>query len=143
MLTARLPPQRPESLYRELSSIFKRNKDRFQFLSDRLRWGEIEYWEGQTDIPHHGKLYGDCDTFTLANRKDCRLKMIPSRIVECRVRNSNGALEKHVVLECEGWVLCNRQDKVMAKQALEQDHDYQWVKISGYTKGEPWHEVKA
>lgn len=80
-------------------------------------------------------LYDDCDGFCLAVRKLLREQGIPSRLVYCEIERGG-----HLVVEVEGWILCNRQPTVIANAVLRK-LKYQFKRISGYEAGQPWREV--
>ena len=43
----------------------------------------------------------------------------------------------HLVTEVEGWILDNRHAWPISRDDLP----YEWVRISGYEPGDPWHEI--
>ena len=87
-----------------LDEIFISVKGRFVWVSDNELWERLEHWESYDQINDMGILYGDCDCFAMACRKQCRKLGIPSRIVYCKTETGGG----HAVLESSGWILYNR-----------------------------------
>jgi predicted transglutaminase-like cysteine proteinase len=119
-----------------LDEIFSKTIRRFRYVKDIELWHKREHWESPEEIPDEGLLYGDCDCFALACRKECRKQNIQSRLVLCGVYNGS-KLTGHLVLEVQGWILCCRQIEVMPNVELE----YEWISISGYKKGDPWRYI--
>lgn len=123
--------------YNALKAIHKSVYDRFVYSSDERVWNKSEHWENYNQIPDEGYIYGDCDCFALACRKECRKQNIPSRLVFCAV-NVNGEWIGHLVLESDGWILENNQTTIKPSQ----DIDYAWLYISGYERGDPWRYIE-
>ena len=120
------------NLFDVLSKIHKKIKKRFIYKPDEKLQ---DYWPSDNEIPDYGKIFEDCDGFALACRKECKKENIKSRLVMCVVETG----EIHLVLEVQGWILDNRQDKVVSKDYL--DSKYKWLTISGYSKNESWRIV--
>ena len=122
------------SLWRDLTIIHSGIQSRFSYVSDRAKYGKNEHWaELDEDQLYSGQIEGDCDDFALACRQLCREKNIASRLVLCKTEDGG----YHLVTEVQGWILDNRQDRVMPREDL----DYKWLKISGYGKGEAWRSL--
>ena len=118
----------------QLKIIHKSVFDRFTYVSDKKMWGKDEYWESPSEIPDGNKdIRGDCDTFALACRKECRKLGIPSRLVFCYTESEIG----HLVLEVDGWIFDNRHAQLISRDVLP----YRWIRISGYNKGDPWRRL--
>lgn len=122
------------ALEEKLSLVFRKVKRNFVFKED----AGLEQW----DMPparYDGRqlIRDDCDGFCLACRTLLRREHIPSRLVYCEVRQRN-RLYGHLVVEVQGWILDNRQDRVVPNTRL---HDYRWRFISGYEPGEAWREI--
>ena len=111
----------------ELDNIFQLVMSRFEYTADlREHWASSDELDDET-------LRDDCDGFALACRKICREMGIESRLVYCKTETGGG----HLVLEHEGWILDNRQDRVKSRSMLP----YTWISMSGYNKGDPWHKI--
>lgn len=108
---------------------------RFVYVSDTIKWHKIEHWESSEELPLTGKFQGDCDAFALMCRKICRAKELRSRLIFCRIPDTG---EYHLVCECAGYILDNRCLRIAAIQEL----DYEWLYMSGFEKGEPWHRIR-
>ncbi len=78
-------------------------------------------------------LRDDCDGFCLACRQLLRNMNIPSRLVYCEIDGGG-----HLVVEVEGWILDLRLKSVVSNQQLRA---YRWLRISGYSAGDPWREI--
>jgi len=120
-----------DNLYTTLNSIHRKVYQKFTYETDADQFGTIEKWI-MPDQAYTGssRIQGDCEDFALACRKLCRDAGIRSRLVLC---NLDG--EGHAVLEVDGWIFCNNQDRVMSRDDLT---NYQWWAISGYEPGDPW-----
>ncbi|NKB33674.1 MAG: hypothetical protein GKR91_11305 [Pseudomonadales bacterium] len=84
-------------------------------------------------------LRDDCDGFCLACRLLLRQDGISNRLVYCEVKE-RGRSFGHLVVEVQGWILCNLQANVVANDQLFR---YRWLRISGYEPGEPWRAIIA
>ncbi|PCI75761.1 MAG: hypothetical protein COB20_12210 [SAR86 cluster bacterium] len=117
-------------LEKKLRKIFKRVNKNFVFARDP----HGENWQ-MPPLDYDGKqrIEDDCDGFCLACRKLLREVGIPSRLVYCEIERRG-----HLVVEAQGWILDNLQDKVVANTMLR---NYRWLRISGYEAGDPWHEI--
>jgi predicted transglutaminase-like cysteine proteinase len=109
----------------------------FKYKTDKKKYGVDEHWV----MPEDGydgtqKFVGDCEDFALACRKLCREGGLDTRMVFCYDETGEG----HAVLECEGWILDNRQRRVESRDVL-QDKGYEFIGISGYESGDPWHYI--
>lgn len=109
----------------------------FTYQLDAETFNEVEHWADTTYIIEAlrvGRLVGDCDDFALA----CRLLLwgygIENRLVLCQTEQG----EHHLVCEAGGYVLDNRQERIVRLDELR----YQWLKLSGYRQGDPWTTVK-
>jgi predicted transglutaminase-like cysteine proteinase len=111
---------------------------RFNYTSDIEQRGMPEHWVDVDELSGldqmaRGTFKDDCDGYALACRHQCRKVSIPNRLVFCQTETG----EYHLVLEVEGWILDNRRRWVIDRGHCE----YKWISISGYEKGDPWHEV--
>lgn len=109
----------------------------FEYEYDRDQYGTEEKWVmPESTFDGTTPIVGDCEDFALACRKLCRDAGIDdTRLVACLTESGEG----HCVLECEGWILDNRQRKLKSRDDL----DYTWLAISGYHPGDDWHVIKA
>jgi predicted transglutaminase-like cysteine proteinase len=110
----------------------------FEYVDDQTWYGHPERWEDPKYIAQQieaGAIKGDCDNFALACRYILNQARVPNRIAMCVTETGEG----HLVCEAEGWILDNRQTRVRSWGELP----YQWIKISGYKPGQPWHEITA
>lgn len=105
----------------------------FTYKTDLQKYRVLEHWADVTELKEQldkGELIGDCDDFALACRQLLNEAGIPNRLVLCVVEG-----EGHLVCEAEGYILDNRQTKVMR---VDEMPDYKFIKMSGYKKGDPW-----
>lgn len=118
-----------------LTKVHKKVFRSFEYKTDLEQYGRLERWV----MPTTDAITGDCEDFALACRVLLREQGIEnSRLVYCFTERAEG----HLVLEVEGWILDNRQKKVVMKQKLTRQ-GYSWVSISGYLPGEPWYELEG
>jgi predicted transglutaminase-like cysteine proteinase len=123
---------------RDLQQIQDYVQWRFDYTSDIEQRGVPEHWVDASELESldsagRGTFKDDCDGHALACRYQCRKLQIPNRLVFCQTETG----EYHLVLEVEGWILDNRRRWVIDRGHCE----YKWISISGYEKGDPWHEV--
>jgi len=117
-----------------LHKVHKKVFKSFEYKTDLEQYGRLEKWVMPSSS---GPVTGDCEDFALACRVLLREQGIEnSRLVYCLTERSEG----HLVLECEGYILDNRQKKVVMKQKLSRQ-GYKWLSISGYNPGDAWHEL--
>lgn len=108
----------------------------FQYVEDKKNHGKLEHWPDTTMLQEalkSGVLRGDCDDFALACRHLLWEHEIPNRLVLCLTEEGEG----HLVCEVQGWILDNRQTRVMPRDLLK----YKWISISGYNVGDSWLEI--
>lgn len=114
----------------KLKAIHDQVKEHFEYKTDLEQHGELERWS----MPSGSlKLVGDCEDFALKCRMLCREQGLKTRLVVCYDENGDG----HCVLECLGFILDNRQRKVVANTSL----NYEWLYISGFEPGDDWHKI--
>ena len=114
------------SIVKELQEIFDEvYNGNFTYTSE-----DREHWASEEDLV--GSIKDDCDGGALYCRKKCRERGIKSRLVYCKYRGQG-----HLVLEVKGWILDNRQSRVVQQQKLP----YEWISISGYEKGDDWRKL--
>lgn len=116
----------------ELNSIHQAALSHFQYQSE-----VTEHWmvpeEIRADLQRYGIVVGDCDDFASYCVMQLRQKGIPARFVFCQCENG----EYHLVCESDGWILDNRQPIV----CRQDDLPYEWISISGFKSGQPWHRI--
>lgn len=144
---AKLTEEENKKMRKQLDKIFWHMIKRFKPETDRVKWGKCDHWEKPDEIPESGPLVGDCDMFALACRKLLRRIGYPNRLVFCvakkppTIGNLAGIqqYQGHLVCEVNGWIFDNygNQAGVIANNMLM----YEWVMISGYEKGDPWHKL--
>ena len=109
----------------------------FIYKTDAEQFKVPEYWMNKDEIKSQisitGKLVGDCDDFAAYCVWSLREKGLKARYVFCQVENG----EHHLVAECDGWILDNRQKLI----APFNDLPYKWISISGYAAGDPWRKI--
>lgn len=117
-----------------LNNIHRSAFRKFKYETDQLQYSELEKWV-MPDEFYDGsqKFKGDCEDFALHCRKLCDDVGIKTRLVYCMTEDNEG----HLVLEHKGYVLDNRQIKVVYRDDL----NYKWISISGYNPGDDWHEI--
>ena len=124
------------SLKSKLTGIHSKVLSNFTYKTDMKQYGMEEKWVmPEPNYDGSSKIVGDCEDFALACRKLCRDAGIDtSRLVYCKTENGGG----HGVLEVEGWILDNRQEKLMNRDKVR---GYEWIAVSGYNSGDPWHYI--
>lgn len=125
-----------QTLHQKLSAINSLVSKNFTYETDIDQYGVIEKWV-MPDAAYTGRqrFKGDCEDHALACRKLCREAGLQTRLVVCLMGD-----EGHCVLECEGWIFCCNQKQVKTRDSLEKE-SYQFLYISGYEPGDPWHEI--
>ena len=120
-----------------LDRIHRQVFHNFTYKTDKKQYKLDEHWV-MPDASYDGSqdFVGDCEDFALACRKLCREEGLKTRLVYCTEETEGG----HAVLECEGWILDNRQRKVVTNDYLT-DNGYKFIGISGYESGDPWHYI--
>ena len=121
-------------LLKTLQHIHTQTLRRFKYVPDIHKWHTNERWPSPNELPPIGTFEGDCDDFALMCRKLCKEQQLPTRLVFCRVEDKKSY---HLVCECYGFILDNRCASIQKIATLA----YEWLYISGYEKGEPWHFV--
>lgn len=122
-------------IYPLLNSVHSLVFNNFKYRTDMSQYGDIEKWVMPNEYySGREKVVGDCEDFALACRKLLRDRGVDSRLVFCQTETGEG----HLVLEVDGWILDNRESKVVPRETLE----YNWISISGYRPGDPWHTIK-
>ena len=120
-----------EKVFADVTSIFV-------YESDMKQFGLEDAWPSTQQLDEElkkGQIVGDCDDFASA----CQLLLsragIPSRLIICLTEDGGG----HMVCEAGGWVLDNRQDKVMPMNDLP----YVWIAATGYDDVKKWYHFPA
>lgn len=123
-----------EDVLNILNDIHRTVFRKFSYKTDQQQYDMLEKWV-MPDYVYNGsqRLTGDCEDFALHCRKLCDDAGLKTRLVYCKTEDNEG----HLVLEHKGYVLDNRQYKVVYRD----DIDYKWISISGYNPGDDWHEV--
>lgn len=117
-----------------LRTIYFKVKRNFVFKED---YGLEDWQMPPDDYDGRQTIRDDCDGFCLACRKLLRDSGIPSRLVYCEVEKQ-GRHFGHLVVEVEGWILCNLQPSVVANHRL---YNYRWLRISGFEPGDSWRKI--
>jgi len=120
-----------------VENIFHAAKERFGWADDSSTFGKNEYWATYDELIQKavsGKVRGDCDDFAELCVHELRATGFRARFVLCLTETD----EAHLVAETEGLILDNRQVYVTPQEYLK----YNWLAISGYSPGEPWHLIK-
>lgn len=116
-----------------LDRIHARVFEGFTYTTDEEQYGVMEDWRIPSDVD---KVSDDCDGFALACRFLLRQENIPNRLLVCLTETN----EWHLVCCVENYILDNRQTKVKTIKQLQR-LGYKFRYISGYEKGEAWHEI--
>jgi predicted transglutaminase-like cysteine proteinase len=136
MNNSNLSKEEIKAIVRDIHAMVFKN---FTYKTDQAQYGIEEKWV-MPDIDYDGTqaFIGDCEDFSLAARKLVREKGLRSRLVYCTVEDGSG----HMVLEVEGWIIDNRQRKVVSNKKL-MAKGYVFKRISGYDIGDDWHTLGA
>lgn len=119
----------------QVKKSFNYIKDIFHLDENSEWYDRPEEWEDSAlifDQMSQGKITGDCNNFVLACRHLLDTAGIKNRIILCKTQD-----EYHLVCEVDGWILDNTQPRIRSWSELS----YEWIKISGFEKKEPWHEI--
>ena len=124
-------------LEKKLNEIHWLVLSNFTYKTDKELHDVSEHWV-QPDESYDGtqKLIGDCEDFALHCRKLCRDANLKTRLVFCKDETGEG----HLVLECNGFIIDNRQKSVVTNTYLIKK-GYKFISISGYESNEPWKEI--
>jgi len=118
------------NLFNKLKKIHKRVFKGFEYITDKEQYSNIEKWV----IPENpDKVKGDCEDFGLAIRTLLIEESIPCRLVFCYDETGAG----HLVVSVDGWILDNRQTKVVTRDRLEK-RGYIFIKQSGVELKDVW-----
>jgi predicted transglutaminase-like cysteine proteinase len=118
------------SLITTLTGTLRRVQRGFEYKTDIRQYGVIEKWTIPTDVDN---LTSDCEEHAIACRMILKDLGIDSRLVYCKDETGAG----HLVLEVEGWILDNRQTRVVSRDKLERK-GYEFISISGFNSGDDW-----
>jgi len=121
-----------------VDQIFQINKVRFGWADDSSTFGEVEYWATYAELRESidaKAVKGDCDEFAMMCVHDLRANGHRARFVMCKTETN----EMHLVAETEGMILDNR----MVFPTPQDRMKYEWISISGYAPGEPWHLIES
>lgn len=141
-------PEAREELVLTLQAVHAWAHAHFTYVPDEERWPkgtpgttfDGDHWEMDAeliaDIEQRGSVEGDCDAFAKLCWMALRRLSLPSRLVAGNTEKGEG----HLVCECQGWVLDNRQSEIVARQDLER-LGYRFWSMSGFQPGEDWHNV--
>ena len=102
-----------------------------RYKSDESVWGEAEHWETPDEVATN--IDGDCDTDALRVRCVLRSLGIKNRLVYCKAGTVG-----HLVCEVEGWIFDVNYPRVTSRGNLP----YEWIAMSGYEPGDPWHVIR-
>lgn len=120
-----------------IADIHRKVLKNFTYKTDKKQYDTIEKWVEQPESYDGSQdVIGDCEDFALACRKLLRDLKIPSRLVYCLDETGAG----HLVLESKGFILDNRQTRVVTNTFLKRK-GYKFLKISGYEAGDPWYNI--
>lgn len=119
-----------------LKNVHRQQLGRFIFVPDKVQFDVKDKWPKEENIPDPPEIFReDCDGFSFACKKHLKQLGIKSRVVICVTETA----EIHMVCEVDGWILDNRQRKVMSKDQMK----YSWIAISGYEGGDQWHIING
>ena len=114
-----------------IADIFSYILNEFTYVSDLRHYGVPEKW-AMPDLEE--PIVGDCEDFALACRAMCRKHGYKSRLVFCKTETN----EYHCVLEVnDEYILDNRATRPLHISELP----YEFMAVSGYEAGEPWHVI--
>lgn len=119
-----------------VDEIFHNAKSMFGWVDDSSRFGEVEHWATYAELRESidaKAVRGDCDDFSSLCVHELRKEGHKARYVLCLTEQG----EAHLVAECEGMILDNRQVFPTPQDRMA----YTWLAISGYAPGEPWHLI--
>tara|TARA_Y100000034_G_scaffold33314_1_gene40857 strand:- start:4595 stop:4999 length:405 start_codon:yes stop_codon:yes gene_type:complete len=118
-------------------SVHRKVFNNFTYITDIKQYGVLEKWVMPDEVYNGSqKITGDCDDFALACRKLMREAGVKTRLVYCLDETGEG----HLVLEASGYILDNRQTKLMTNKSLMKK-GYQFLAISGYESGDKWFKL--
>lgn len=115
-----------------LDEIHRRVSRNFRYKTDERQYGKLEHWT----LPTGPTYVGDCEDFSLICRQECRKAGLKSRLIVCREKRTG---EGHCVLECDGYILDNRFEKVLTLAQAQKE--YEWHKASGFEDDDEWRRI--
>jgi len=121
------------AMWNVLQAVHKRVLNGFTYKTDKAQFGVIERWTLPANVDN---LTADCEEFAIACRMLLKEKLIMSRLVYCRDEENAG----HLVAEVNGYILDNRQTRVVTRETLERK-GYCFISISGFESGEDWRKL--
>ena len=115
-----------------VEEIFAQVMRNFHYTSDKELFQCAEYWQTLDELELNG-MFGDCEDAAAAFVHKLRENGHTARFVLCLTEDS----EAHLVAECEGMILDNRQTRVEPLDRL----NYKWLACSGDKPGMPWRRI--
>lgn len=113
-------------------------KNRFIYVSDLEEHQVNDFWQLPSEMrTTHGRVVGDCEEFALSVRAMLLERGIHSRLVLANTKPHKKKPSFHMVAEVDGWILDNRQSKVVSRE----DVNYRFLAISDYDLYQPWRVV--
>ncbi len=115
-----------------VEEIFAQVMRNFHYTSDKELFQCAEYWQTLDELEMNGCM-GDCEDAAAAFVHKLREHGHTARFVLCLTEDNDA----HLVAECEGMILCNRQTQVLPLDRL----NYKWLACSGDKPGMPWRRI--
>lgn len=112
--------------------IFAQVMRNFHYTPDKVLFQTEDYWQTLDELELNG-MFGDCEDAAAAFVHKLRENGHTARFVLCLTEDS----EAHLVAECEGMILDNRQTRVEPLDRL----NYKWLACSGDKPGMPWRRI--
>lgn len=132
--------------FKTLRNIHARNMKRFQYVTDKSKWGLLEYWEpDQVLFPIGAKFTGDCEEFARVCMHDSMEAGFTARLIVCLTELGEG----HCICEVmdsqaqSSVFLDNRQTRPASKNDLAKYMFYSaspWNPKPGDAR--PWKLIK-
>lgn len=125
------------SIVKEIAEVLDAVHARFTYVRDIERWKTADYWISKRDGDFKARWKGDCEDYALLCRDELNALGIPNRLVFCRVLDDTSGAPYHIVSEVAGIILDVRFRTLQTRNTLR----YEFISMSGYKAGEPWHEI--
>ena len=106
---------------KQLTTLFKQVKRRFNFVEDKVQYGEQDYWLTMDEIPE-GRFNGDCEDFAQAIRKLLLEYNIAGNLVFCKIEDGS----YHIVVAVDNWILDNRREAPIKKFDID---NYRFISL--------------
>lgn len=132
--------------YTALRRIHSKAISAFKYVSDKTKWGLVEYWEPEDVLfPVGARFTGDCEEFARVCMQESIKAGYKARLVACLTEGGEGHCICEVADEEEtgSFFLDNRKTNIVTKLGLT---GYKFYSVSPwnpqFSETRPWRLVK-